>query len=165
MKKTVLSVAVFCLVCLCAAPASAKSKALEASVPSPYRNDILVLSSVLPTANLPIYLYNSITRDPLQFHNVLLISQGIGTVNLTITLPTSSEQPYNSPIYYIFGFNFTIGSPIGFINQPLTTNGTFSLDVEQVAFSVIWFDILMLYAKGEVNFPVVINVAATGALF
>lgn len=162
MKKTVFSAAMLCLVCLwCAAPASA----LAASFPSPYRNDLVFLTPAQSSATVSVYLYNSIQKDATQWHNVFIIAQGSGTLDLTVTLPASTSQALVSPVYYIWGFSFALGSTLNVISEVLTNNSTFTISLTPLLSSFIFFNVSMLYEKGQVDFPVVLTATASGILF
>ena len=161
MKKTVLSAAVLCAVCLCAAPVSAQ----KSSLLRPYHNDFMFLSAYQLTGNVSIYLYNSITNDPSQYHNVFVLAFGSGTVTLIVTAPDASSAATLS--YGIWGASISPSST-GLNPTPITggmtNNGSFTYPVTIPAdgfFCFIFLDISMLYTKGPVDFPVILTVTAT----
>ena len=150
MKKTIVSAAIFCLVCIFAAPARAGSLSTQ-------RFSVIILTSK-NTVDAPLALnfsfVNSYLNDPTEFHLFCIFTVGIGTVKLTITPASLVDVQYG-----ITGF-------IGL--APITGVGLYGLPIEiESAVPVVCFGMLfMTTTRTEesvvgVDYPVVMNVEAS----
>jgi hypothetical protein len=92
MKKTIASAAVFCLVCLCAAPVPALADSLPA-----YRYSYIFLTTRDTPENpqtVSFEFVNSFFNDLTEFHTFFLFTMGAGTVNLSIETASFADVQY-----------------------------------------------------------------------
>jgi len=150
MKKTVISAALFCLVSLYAAPASATEA--QGGAGSIYHFLVLTPGH---SQTLFFELNNTVFNDHSQFHTFYCITVGEGTLNLRVG-PASSVGQFAGMVYATAGF---LGlQPIaqyGYNAETISVNATMPAVGAGIMFTAI------TVGTGKPDYPIVMSMVVS----